>query len=396
MSGPPLYTRPYWIACLIHLTGALSLSQFVLLPLFVRALGGTALTVGLVLGVGAAASVATRPLIGGLLDRAGRRRMLLAGGLLNTLSYLPFLAVDRIGPWLYIWATAHAIVWGMLFATFFTYAADLTPRERRAEGIAVFGVAGMIANGLGPPIGEWIIDGPGYPTFFLLASAFGAVSLGLTLLVGPSEPSPRARAGGNGLFADLRPALRDPGLTRVLVITVLLGVAINAAFFFVAPFVRSHEALKVGPFFLVYAGTSIGVRLLGRRLLDRLGPYRAGVPAFIVFAVGLVALRGVPAPGVLIACAVACGIGHGTLFPVLGALATMRAPVGMQGTVMGLYTGSLDLGGVVGIPVCGALAHVAGYPAMFTMVGGACMGGVMMLLIDRRHRGVAAIGGGGG
>ena len=133
----------------MHLAGRISLAMFVLVPLLIQELGGTGLTIGLVLGVSAAASVATRPLVGMLLDRVGRRPVLLGAGMANVVSWLPFLGLHTAGLWLYLWATVHAIVWGALFASYFTYAADLTPPGRRAEGIAVFGVFGMTANGLG-------------------------------------------------------------------------------------------------------------------------------------------------------------------------------------------------------------------------------------------------------
>jgi len=320
--------------------------------------------------------------------------MLMGAGMLNVVSYLPFLGVERVGPWLYVWATVHAIAWGGLFAAFFTYAADLTPPTRRAEGIAVFGVAGMTANGLGPPIGEWLIDGPGFPAYFLAASAFGLVSVLMTTLVAPDVPVRTPGAVPSGMRRALGALVRHPGLGRVFVTTVLLGVAINAAFFFVAPFVRSLGPLKAGPFFTAYAATSIATRLFGRRALDALGPHRAGIPAFLIFAAGLAALRAVPAPWVLIACGIACGLGHGALFPLLGAAASVRAPAGMQGTVMGLFTGALDLGAVVGTPLCGVLVDTVGYPAMFAVTAGACIGGVVMLRLDRRSMQAGLAGGG--
>ena len=58
MSPAPLYTRDFVTACLIHLAGALSLAMWMLQPLYVRALGGTEVTIGLVLGVSTATSVA--------------------------------------------------------------------------------------------------------------------------------------------------------------------------------------------------------------------------------------------------------------------------------------------------------------------------------------------------
>src|SRR5207249_10752261 len=91
LVNPTLYTGRFWLACAIHFTGAMSFGMFLLFPLFIRALGGGELTIGLVLGVGLAASVALRPLVGSLLDRYGRRRVLLCSSAANVVSFLPFL-----------------------------------------------------------------------------------------------------------------------------------------------------------------------------------------------------------------------------------------------------------------------------------------------------------------
>src|ERR687888_2281745 len=109
---PPLYTPAFWIACAIHFTGAMSMGMFLLFPLLVRALGGDELTIGLVLGSGLAASVALRPAVGALLDRVGRRRVLLGAGVMNVASFPPFLLLGDAGPWLYLLATLHLAVTG--------------------------------------------------------------------------------------------------------------------------------------------------------------------------------------------------------------------------------------------------------------------------------------------
>jgi MFS family permease len=367
----------------VHLTGALSLAMFLLVPLLVRGLGGSDLTIGLVLGVSTAASVATRPLVGLLLDAAGRRPVLLAAGALNVLSWLPFIALRTAGPWLFLCATAHAVVWGALFAAYFTYAADLTPASRRAEGIAVFGVFGMAANGLGPVLGEALIAWQGFPAFFLAAAGFGLVSLALTTLVPARPQALRASdAEPHAGVRSLRDAATQPGMPLVLAVTVVLGVAIDAAFFFVAPFTRDVGLERSGPFFASYAATSIVIRLVGRRALDVLGPHRVSYPAFAIFGLGLAGLSLLPAPGVLVLCGAACGVGHGSLFPVLNALAIARAPARYQGTVVSLHTAALDLGAVVGTPLCGLLAERAGFPVMFKVVAIACLAGLVLMAVD--------------
>lgn len=380
---PPLYTRAFWTACVVHFTGSMSLAMFVLVPLLIRELGGSDLTIGLVLGVGTAASVATRPFVGILLDSLGRRPVLLAAGAMNALSWLPFLALRTAGPWVYLWVTLHAVVWGALFASYFTYAADLTPPERRAEGIAVFGVFGLAPNGIAPMLGESIIAGWGYPAFLLTASGFALVSLALTMLVPARPPTLRAAdTVSRGGWHALRQAVTHPGLPLVLAVTVVLGIAINAAFFFVAPFTRDVGLARSGPFFAAYAATSVVIRLFGRRALDVLGPHLVSYPAFAFFGLGLAGLALLPAPGVLVLSGIACGAGHGTLFPVLNALAIRRAPAHLQGTVVSLHTGALDLGAVVGTPLCGLLAEWLGYRAMFQVMGAACVAGLVLMAAD--------------
>jgi MFS family permease len=360
----------------------------------VQALGGSDLTIGVLLGTAAAASVAARPLVGVLLDRFGHRRMLVAGSLANALTWAPFLGLSAVGPWLVVWTVVHAVVGGAMFATYFTYATALVPLTRRAEGIAIFGMAGMAANGIGPYLGEIIIEQAGYAGFFGTAVVLAVLSTALVALVPPGASGTTATAG-LGWSDGTRAALRHPGIARVLVATVLLGLAINAAYFFVAPFVHGLGLARAGPFFAAYSATSVVVRFFGRRALDDVGPHRVSVPAFAVFAVGLFALAFVPAPGLLVLCGIACGAGHGTLFPVLNALASQRAPAGLQGTVVSLHTAAVDLGAVAGTPLCGLLADAFGYPTMFMASAVACVLGSWVMGSDPvRERRAVVVGGG--
>ena len=92
----------------------------------------------------------------------------------------------------------------------------------------------------------------------------------------------------------------------------------------------------------------------------------------------------------LVLSGMACGAGHGTLFPVLNALAITRAPARLHGTVVGLHTAALDLGAVVGTPLCGLLAEWAGYRVMFEVMGAACLVGLVLMAADPRRRSPAS------
>jgi MFS family permease len=384
--APPLYTATFWVACAIHFTGGMSHGMFLLFPLFVHSLGGDELTVGLVLGSGLAASVAMRPVVGVLLDRVGRRRVLLWSGVLNSVSFAPLLLLDRPGPALYLLASLHLVAGGALFAAYFTYAADLVPPSRRVEGLAIFGVAGMAPNGLGPALGEVMLAHAGNAGLFLTATAFALLSLALTTLVVDRPPAPHPSAGAAGPRSAVRLLFRG-GLLIIMLATVLFGIGVYAAFYFVAPFTRTLGIAHAAPFFAAYASTTIVLRIFGRRLPDRVGAHRIAIPSFAVFALGLVALCFLPLPGVLVLAGIACGAGHGSLFPVLNGLAVTRTPARLHGTMVALYTGALDGGAVLGTPLCGAVARAAGYRAMFALMAALNLLGLALLAVDRRREG---------
>jgi MFS family permease len=379
----PLYTRAFWTAWVIHFTGAMSHAMFVLFPLYVLRIGGDELLIGLLLGVSLAVSVAVRPLVGVLLDRVGRRRVLLWASLLNALSFPPFLLAEEPGVLLWVLTVTHMILGGALFASYFTYAADVIPAGRRIEGLAIFGVAGMAPNGLAPALGEALIAREGFPALFFAATGFGLVSFVLATLVPPREAGVERPAvqpppgGGRALLSSLLP---------VLGATILFGAGINAAFFFVAPFTRALGLDRAAPFFIAYAATTVTLRVFGRRILGRMGTHRVAIPAFAVFAVGLAGICFFPLPGSMVLAGMACGAGHGSLFPVLNALSVSRAPAHLHGVVISVHTAALDLGGVLGTPLCGAIAHTYGYRAMFSTVAAGALCGLGIMLWDRARR----------
>ena len=385
-----LYTPTFWLACAIHFTGGMSFGMFLLFPLFIRSLGGDEITIGLVLGTGIAASVLFRPTVGALLDRLGRREVLLWSAAINAATLPLFLLVGSTGHALFLLSAIHFVVGGALFAAYFTYASDLVPAARRIEGIAIFGVAGMATNGLGPTLGELLIARGGYAAFFLVAAGFALVSFGLTALI-PRVPrrtwAPHVDPLGASasVWRDMVRTGLHSGVRRILVATALFGAGVGAAFYFVAPFTRDLGVAHAAPFFAAYASTTIVLRVFGRRLPDRLGAGRIAVPAFGAFALGLVTLCLLPMRGILVLAGIACGAGHGSLFPVLNALAVGRTPARLQGTVVSLYTAALDFGETLGTPIGGAIAWAAGYRVMFAFMALASLAGLSLMVSDQRR-----------
>ena len=103
-----------------------------------------------------------------------------------------YLGVDAIGAPLLGLRVTHGIAVGALFSVLFTIAADVVPPERRAQGLALFGVSGMLPLALGGLMGDWLLVDGDYDRLFW---AIGVCAV-LGLLV--SLPIPETRVGGGG------------------------------------------------------------------------------------------------------------------------------------------------------------------------------------------------------
>ncbi|MEW6271541.1 MAG: MFS transporter [Thermodesulfobacteriota bacterium] len=379
---PPLYTRNFVLAAVTHFTGGMSTGMFILYPLFLAGLGADELVIGQVMGLGAAAAVATRPVAGHLLDVLGARRTLLWGGLVNLASIVLLIFVGAIGAQLLALTVLHAVAAGTLFASYFTYATHIVPPERRIEGVAMFGVAGMLPNGLAPPLSELLIDRVGFGAYFGCAAGFSAVSLLLTLLLDDARgehPAPVERARAS---AWLR-LVALPELRVVYLTTFLFGVGIAALFTFLAPYAVAARRGEVGGFFFAYAMSAIFTRVVGGRLPERLGPRRLLVPALLAYAVGLALTPFTATQPPLLALGAVCGAGHGYAFPILNVLAVARTPGHVRGAVVSLYTAMIDLGQMAGAPLLGAIA-MRSFRAMFlTAAAALVLAALAMRIADR-------------
>jgi MFS family permease len=72
------------------------------------------------------------------------------------------------------------------------------------------------------------------------------------------------------------------------------------------------------------------------------------------------------------------GLGHGITYPVVLAIATMRAPVGDRGTVTATFTAVFDLVLFSVAPILGLVIGAFGYPAMFVIVASALLVGIAL------------------
>lgn len=366
MTGPRLFTRPFVTLMIGHALQSLGFSSLLLMPLFLDHLGATRTQVGVVLATAAVGGLLVRPLVGWALDTLGRIPTLAVGtAFLSTGLALAGVA-DDLGPVVYLAHVCTGIGTGSLFTGYFTLAADLVPPSRRTEGLALFGISGLLALIVNPVAGALGVDGASLPRFYLvMAGLVGSSGLLLFALpsASPSSPPP------NLSLRDVVEALRSRPLWSVWWATLVFSTLVAVFMAFVTVVAADRGVASPSIVWLTYAIGAVTVRAFGARLPERVGPSNLVVPSLLVYVVGLGgAAMATTGPG-FAAAGLLCGIGHGFAFPVLTGQVVTRIAGTLRGSAMALFTALWDLTKLGLVPVAGWMADGLGDQAMLLVAG---------------------------
>jgi MFS family permease len=326
--------------------------------LFALSLGGSALTVGLLMSLFAALPMLLSIVTGRLIDRVGPRRPLAwafaALACSNALPFMfPYLEV------LYVSSTLCGTAF-MLVHIGMNSVIGAHDTARRPLNFSWLALGFSISGSLGPIIAGFAIDTVGY------ARAFGALALfpvlSLVLLWLRREPLPRperlAAPAGRGVF-DL---FRIPGLRNTFIVSGVLAMGWDLYSFLIPLYGARLEfpAATIGTIMATFALATFVVRLVMPMLVRRLRPWQVIVTAMSVAGSSYLLFPFVSSVPLLMALSFILGLGLGCAQPVIMSLLYEASPAGRQGEAVGVRTTMLNASHTV-IPLSsGALSAVAG------------------------------------
>jgi predicted MFS family arabinose efflux permease len=380
-----LFTAPFVLCWFANLLQGIAFSLFIHFPGFLKDLGANETVIGGMTGVTALAAVAVRPRLGTILDTRGRRGVILFGNALNVFVLMLYLTVTEIGGWIVFVRILHGLSEAMLFTAFFTVAADYVPERRLTEGLALFGVSGMLPISLGGLLGDRILAGGDYTLLFQTSLGFAVVAFLLSIPLRDARAKVRADGDENRPHG-FRASLLQRELLPLWWVTTVFAVGLAAMFTFVKTFVMDTQIGSVGGFFTAYTGIALLLRLTLGWVPDRFGPKRTLFPALALLALGFFFLAAAETSNDVLVAGVLCGAGHGFTFPILSGMAVKRSRAADRGSAMAIYTGLMDLGLLVGGPALGVVIDARGHGAMFFVTGVAVLFGLASFAFWDRGR----------
>ncbi|MFY0566900.1 MFS transporter [Archangium lansingense] len=344
-----------------------------LLPFYVQSMGGSELTVGVLLGCFSFTQLLATPILGRISDRYGRRPVILlslaanalAMGLFSLASYqqlLPLLFFSRI----LAGATSGNI------SACQASLADVTPSENRARAMGRLGAGIGLGLVLGPVIGGQLSErGAWLPP--LAAGALAllgtlGVLLGMPETHPPSTRSTSAKQPSRLSIFQHSPRPRALKLMLLLYFLVFLAMtALQVAFALLAQERLHWDAKEVGYIFALVGGLGLIIQggLIGP-LSKAVGEVRLLILGTLLLSAGMLCVSFATHPLPLIGSVVLIGTGLGLTQPLLSSLASQTANPSLLGLTLGVAQSSGGLARSIGPPASGALYKFLGASAPFT------------------------------
>jgi MFS family permease len=342
--------------------------------LFALELGGSELTVGLLMALFALLPMLLSVSAGRLIDRVGPRMPLLASFVVLTVgAALPFAAPQTATLYFSctLVGTAFMFIHIAMNSVFGAYG---TP-EQRAVNFSWLALGFSISNSIGPLVAGLAIDALGHAAAMLLLGVFPVVAG--WLVWARKKPLPRPEAAAAGKRSGVLELLRIPQLRNTFIVSLLLAMGWDL-YTFLTPIYGARlglAATTIGAIMSTFALATFAVRLVMPLVVKRLRQWVVMCSALAIAGSAYLAFPLFSSVPLLMALSFILGLGLGCAQPIIMSLLYEASPPGRQGEAVGLRTSLLN-GSHTLIPLAsGALSAAAGMGPVYWLLAAFLLGG---------------------
>lgn len=343
-----------------------------------------------------------------LMQKLGRKPLLFAGAIADCILTGLYL-VDAPLALLMGIRLLHGFSYGTCSTTIATMVTAVIPPARKGEGIGYYMLSVTLGAAIGPFAGILLSRHLGYETLFFVSAAVILVALPCIAILKPGKrivtaaQAEEAQAsdelqgsveGAREAAAASRAGLAQRGRLDAVIeqsavpislVSALIFFGYSALLTFLNPYAELIGLTRAASvFFIVYALSMFLTRPFTGRAFDRRGPALVMTPAFFSFSAGMLVLAFAANDWMILASALLCGYGVGTIQSCGLAMAVKAVPDDRLSTANATFYLCLDAGVGVGPLILGAFVPLIGYPMLYVAMAAVGMVAFAAFLIVRR------------
>ena len=367
------------------LAGTAITTQMGTLPLYVAHLGGTKGDAGTIVGILGLSALCLRIPIGGLLDKFGRKLILIIGMAVLVADFLVLNLNHQLG-FLFFLRLVQGAALGIENTAVGTLASDLIPRNRLSVGLGYFSIAQTLPQAIGPLIGLYLVQNYGFNSLFFVGLLLTVIAFLASLLVSDryeqkiTKPQINQRLTSKEKLADDLSQSKEHRLSHkqgllsvpVLVPSLILSIvclANSGVTAFVSQFAIERNVSNIGYYFTVNALVTVLMRLIYPKFLVTI---KTSKVVFVSLCFIIASLILVSKSTTLISFLLAgslYGIGFASVLPIMNAVVLNHVSDHQRGRATAIFSASLDVAYGSGAMIWGFVAMQVGFEHMYLISG---------------------------
>ncbi|MDD3015709.1 MAG: MFS transporter [Lactococcus chungangensis] len=342
-------------------------TQMGTLPLYVAHLGGTKGDAGTVVGILGISALCLRLPIGGLLDKFGRKVILVIGlavlvadfSILNLSHQLGFLFLLRL---------VQGGAMGVEGTAVGTLASDLIPKNRLSVGLGYFSIAQTLPQAIGPLIGLYLVENYGFNSLFLVGLGLTILAFLASLFVSDHYQKGLTDCNIGPQLTSKEKIITVPVMIPSLILSIIC-LSNSGVTAFVSQFAIERHVTNIGYYFTVNALVTVLMRIIYPKFLVTIKTSRLVLASlvFIVISFILVA-KSVTLFDFLLAGSL-YGIGFASILPIMNAVVLTHVSDQQRGRATAIFSASLDVAYGSGAMIWGFVAMHVGFEKMYMISG---------------------------
>ncbi len=346
----------------VNLLSFSSRSSLNLYPTHLAALGASQSYIGFFMNIPAIMLIVFVFVFTKMADRADKRQLLGIGFAIQIVGFILMAFFHESLLLLAFLQLVASAAYAIGFTTLPNLVFEILPRGRRAGGIALFGISGVISNPVGALIGEQVLQRLGVEYLPYVGALFSLAALTLV----PRVPF---KKNEHHVVVHFRPLLRRRSVLVLVGPAVLLG----GAWSILATFIPNYSNIRLGApnlslYFSTHAVVAIALRIFFSRQFD--GASKRHLLAFSYISISFAMLNMVllKFSWQLAFSGLLYGSGHSILYPVLSMLFVNSGSDRENYTLNNLFTAFYTCGSVALPVLLGFLGDSLGSASVFVVM----------------------------